>query len=121
MPVRTYRDFLDLAIRANPIEAQILRRIFRALAAAGNPVVRVVTYNEKPEEVSTERDFLDAVFNRGACYLETADDSWVLFIVGNKWDAISDHLLGLEFVLAPVTAWIRNHLENEREEHHDHY
>lgn len=99
------RAFLDKAIASSPIEAKIVRRVVRAMKKAGTPVVSVWDGTETIAATS-EGDILDLVFNLDLAYLETASNSWVMIVLGNEWDAISDYTLDLEGALAPVEAWI---------------
>ena len=88
-----------------PAEAAIVRKIVRTLKAAGTPVVQVHD-GEEFITVKGEEETLEAVFAVDMARLYTADGRWVLIILGNGWDALSDYSVSLEDILTPVQDWI---------------
>ena len=101
------KTFIDKAIEQNPIEAKIVRKIVRALKASGNPIVSVWD-GEQDNPVKTERDILEQVFNLDMAHLYTESGAWVLVVMGNEWDVISDYNLSLEAALKPVSDYIES-------------
>lgn len=100
-----FREFITRAIKANPVEARITRKVVTALAGT-NPIVKVRDSEGGYVRVSTVQDVLDQVFNLEWCYLTTADGAWVMLVSGNDYDMISDYTTDLEDALAPVNAWV---------------
>jgi hypothetical protein len=105
MTTTHFQDFIDNAIKSSPIEARIVRRIVKAFREAGDPIVSIFD-SEEATKVTTERDILEVVFNLDYCYLETANGSWVMLVMGNEWDVLSDYTTNLELIVAPVMEWI---------------
>jgi len=98
------KAFIAEAIKNNPVEAQIVRKVIKALTDAGTPVVQVFD-GEETEKVKTTQDILDIVFNLDEAWLET-ESGWVRLTMGNEWDTICDYTLNLEEALKPVNDWI---------------
>lgn len=99
------KTFIDKAIEQNPIEAKVIRKIIRALKASGTPVVSVWD-TEQDNPVKTERDIMEQVFNLDVAYLYTESGAWVMVVMGNEWDVISDYTLSLEAALKPVNDYV---------------
>lgn len=99
------QEFIAEQIKARPIEAKIVRKVVRALKAAGTPVVKTWDGVETTK-VSTEKDIMTEAFNLDEVWLYTADGSWVRLTMGNEWDLITDYTLSLEEVIEPVSEWI---------------
>jgi len=97
--------FINKQIAYLPIENQILERVVAALEAAGNPVVSVWD-TEDDNPVTSLRDIQEQVFNLDVAYLCTERGGWVMLVLGNEWDALSDYTLSLEEPLKPVMDWI---------------
>ena len=102
-----FQNFIDTAIKNSPEEANLLRKIIRALKAAGTPIVEIFD-GEEFVAVKTERDIFEQVFNLDDSRLYTADGSWVRFIGGEGWDALCDYTLSLEDALKPVNDYIES-------------
>jgi hypothetical protein len=102
------QDFIAEQIAARPVEATIVRKVIRALKAAGDPVVKV---NDGYDEVetSTEKGILSEVFNLDEATLITHDGSFVFLTMGEGYDLICDHSVNLEDALKPVSEWIEKH------------
>jgi len=100
-----FKAFIDEGIASRPIEARIVRKVVRALKAAGNPVVKVDD-GEEHIAVTTERDVLDQAFNLDELHLYTANGGWVFLVMGNEWDVICDYSISLEDALQPVNDYI---------------
>lgn len=100
-----YASHSQAQMHYHPIEAKIVRKVIRALKAAGTPVVAVFDGEEKTP-VRTEREAMAVVFNLDMAWLMTERGSWVVIVIGNRWDAISDYTLDLEAALAEVNTWI---------------
>lgn len=102
-------EFVAGQVKARPIEATMVRKIARALKAAGKPVVRAgYTYgfNEEHVSVRTENDMLEEVFAYDDSILITEDGSWVRLVMGQEYETLTDYTTNLEEALAPVSEWI---------------
>jgi hypothetical protein len=100
-----FKKFIDEAIANSPTEAKLTRKVYRALRAAGNPVVAVWDTEERTP-VKNEREMLEQVFNLDIAYLMTENDSWVMLVRGNEWDLISDYTTDCEPDLQSVFDYI---------------
>lgn len=89
------------AVQNLPKEANLVRKVVKALKDAGTPVVNVWD-GEELVPVSGEHQVLDAVFAVDMSWLRTASGAEVLIILGNEWDAVSDYSESLEAALDPV-------------------
>jgi len=103
-----FKTFIDEAIAASPIEAKLTRKVYRALRAAGNPVVKVYDGGEYVP-VKNEREMLEQVFNLDMSWLFTENDDWVMLVRGNEWDLISDYTVAAEPDLQSVFDYIEKH------------
>lgn len=108
-----FKEFIDQGMATHKIEARILFRLVKAFKDAENPVTEVWydTSGEEVVKVKSLRSIQEEVFNLDECWLVTRSGGWVYFILGNRWDAISDYTLDLEDALAPVEAWIEQHAD----------
>lgn len=97
-------------IKRRPIEARIVRKVVRALKAAGTPVVKTWDGFEWVE-VRTEREVLETVFNLDEVRLYTADDGWVYLVMGQDWDTLCDWTMDLDEALMPVNDYIMKYGE----------
>lgn len=102
-----FQQFIADNIKANPAEATIVRKVVRALKAAGTPVVNVWD-GEENNPVRTEKDVLEQVFNLDQAWLKTADGAWVFIVLGNEWDALTDYSVSLEAALKPVNEYLES-------------
>jgi hypothetical protein len=100
----TYLDKLIASYRKST-EAKVVRRVARALAAAGTPVVSIWD-GEQETPALTESAVIEQAANLDHFHLYTASGSWVFIVNGNEWAAISDYAVRLEAALAPVNKWI---------------
>ena len=100
-----FAKFIDDGIAARPVEARLIRKIRKALEAAGTPVVKVWD-SEEWVEVTTLRDLYEQAFNLDELYLYTESGSWVRLIMGEGYDLICDHTIDLDDALAPVFKYI---------------
>ena len=103
-----FKTFIDEAIAASPIEAKLTRKVYRALRAAGNPVVKVYDGGEYVP-VKNEREMLEQVFNLDMSWLFTENDDWVMLVRGNEWDLISDYTVAAEPDLQSVFDYIEKY------------
>lgn len=99
-----YASHSQAQMHYNPVEAKIVRKVIRALKKAGTPVTMVFDGEEKTP-VRTEREAMAEVFGLDMAWLMTEQGSWVMIVIGNRWDAISDYTIDLEAALADVNAW----------------
>lgn len=100
-----YASHLQAQMHYHPVETRIVRRVIRALKAAGTPVVSIWD-GEETTAVKTEREAMAVVFNLDWAMLSTETGSYVLVHIGNEWEAITDYTLDLEAALAEVEEWI---------------
>lgn len=101
--------FTRSTVEALPVEARLVRKVFKALKDAGKPVTHVHD-GEELVPVKTRDDVLEVVFSVDASRIMTEDGSWVLIILGNGWDVVSDYTTNLEDALKPVNDYA---MENE--------
>lgn len=99
-----YASHSQAQMHYHPIERRIVRRVIRALKAAGTPVTSIWD-GEETTAVKTEREAMAVAFNLDWAMLSTETGSYVLVHIGNKWEAITDYTLDLEAALADVNAW----------------
>lgn len=97
--------FIAAQIAARPIEARIVRKVYRALRDAGTPIVAAYD-GEEQVPVSTLQDVLNEAFNLDEVYLYTEAGSWVRLTMGEEWDLVCDYTTDLEDALSPVFAYI---------------
>lgn len=95
---------------ARPVEARIVRKIVRAMKAAGTPWA-ICWDGEQKYAVGTEAEIMDAVFSVDEPYLFTEDGCWIRFAMGEGWEIVADYAAGLEDTLAPVFAYIDEHMD----------
>lgn len=100
-----FREFLDDNIASHPAEATTVRKVWKALKDAGDPIVAVFDGEERTP-ARKRRDVLDLVFNLDMAWLYTDSGCFVLIVNGNGWDALSDYSVELEDVLKPVLDYI---------------
>ncbi|QDM56734.1 hypothetical protein SEA_VELENE_60 [Microbacterium phage Velene] len=100
-----FKKFIDEAIANSPVEAKLTRKVYRALRAAGQPVVAVWDSEERVP-VKNEREMLDQVFNLDVAWLITENGDWVMLVRGNEWDLISDYTVAVEPDLQSVFDYI---------------
>ncbi|AVR56145.1 hypothetical protein PBI_BEEBEE8_60 [Microbacterium phage BeeBee8] len=103
-----FKKFIDEAIAASPVEAKLTRKVYRALRAAGNPVVKVWDSVEFTS-VKNEREMLEQAFNLDIAWLYTENDDWVMLVRGNEWDLISDYTVAAEPDLQSVFDYIEKY------------
>jgi len=101
--------YLTEQIAARPVEALMVRKVVRALKAAGTPVVRIWD-GEEHVRVTSEKDVMDTVFNLDEAVLKTADGAGVFLVMGEGYEMICDYSVSLEDALAPVNAYVDAHL-----------
>lgn len=99
----SYLDELIARYRKST-EAKIVRRVVRALAAAGTPVVAVWDGEEETPALAETR-VVELAADLDQLHLYTASGSWVFIVNGNDWDALSDYTTDLEPALGPVCDW----------------
>lgn len=106
--VHNFEQWITEAIESHPIEAKIVRKVVRALKAAGTPVISVWD-GEDSTPVKTEKEILRLVFNLDSAHLYTAN-GWVFLVNGEEWDMLNDYTVNLEDALKPVNDWINKNL-----------
>lgn len=99
------KEFIARQIEQNPIEAKIVKKVFKAMAKAGNPVVSVWD-GEEDHPATTLEEVNTYVFNLDQAHLYTKSGAWVFLVLGNEWDTISDYNVSLEEALQPVNDWV---------------
>lgn len=107
-----YASHSQAQMHYRPIETRIVRKVIRALKAAGTPVTAVFDGEEKTP-VRTEQEAMVEVFGLDMAWLMTEWGSWVVIVIGNRWEAISDYTLDLEAALAEVEAWIAKNQDED--------
>lgn len=98
-------EYADSQIARRPAEAEVIRKIVRAMDKAGKPVVKVAYDSVLSDcvEVSTEQDVLTEAFNLDEAWLVTADGDWALVIMGeDPEDMLADYTLSLEDALGSI-------------------
>ena len=100
-----FKAYIDSAIKAMPAESRIIKKVYTAMKKAGTPIVKTWDGVEHVE-ARTLREVQEQAFNLDIVYLMTADGSWVMLVMGNEWDTISDYTTDLEDTLAPVFEYI---------------
>lgn len=88
-----------------PEEFRILKKIYKTLAKAGNPVTHVDD-GEATTKVENLAEFLEVVFSVDLSKTWTQSGAWFYIVLGNGWDALSDYTIDLEDDLRPVTIFI---------------
>jgi hypothetical protein len=106
MPESTLKEFISGQIAHNPIEALIIRKIVKALADAGKPVVSVWDGEER-HLVGNVADVFEQAFNLDEVTLETKE-SFVFLSMGEGWGCVTDYGLSLEDALKPVNTYIES-------------
>lgn len=102
-----FAQFIKDAIANSPAEATIVRKVWKALKDAGNPVVSVWDGVESTP-VATRQELLEQVFNLDQAWLYTKSGAFVFIVMGNEWDALADYNVSLEEALAPVNAYLQS-------------
>jgi len=100
--------FIADSMKHNKEEASIIRKLFTACKAAGDPIVSVWD-GEDDNPVSTLKSINTQAFNLDQCHLYTKSGGWVFIVMGNGWDAISDYTTSLDPIIDPVLDWVASH------------
>ena len=103
-------EYIARQIAARPVEATLVRKIVRALKAAGTPVVKGYD-GEEFEKLTTEKSVLDFAFNLDEFRLYTADGAWVFVVMGQGAEGLTDYSLDLEDALEPLSDWIDKNMD----------
>lgn len=108
MDLRTY---LDEQIAARPIEATLVRKVYKALKKAGTPVVKGYD-REEWVKLESQQDVLDFAFNLDEFFLYTEDGAMVWIIMGQGAEGLTDYSVSLEeaFEAYGLTDWIDKHI-----------
>ena len=113
-PVQTSEErlaeFIAKGIKDSPIEAKIIKRIYKALAKAGNPIVSVWD-GEDDNAVSSLQEVYTQVFNLDEAHLYTQSGAYVFVVMGQDWDTVADYNVSLEDTLKPVNDWIMEKMD----------
>lgn len=104
--------FIDGQIAARPIEATLVRKIYKALKEAGTPIVRLYD-GETWEKVESEKDLLDLAFDLDEWRAYTANESWVFVVMGQGAEGLTDWTIDLDpaFDAYGLTEWIDKNLD----------
>lgn len=86
-------------------ERRIVRRIIRAVRAAGDPIVSVWD-GEEDTPATLERDILAAVGQLDHAHLYTQSGAWAFIVCGNGVDILTDYTMDLDAALTPVFTYI---------------
>lgn len=104
------QSFINGQIAARPVEATLIRKVYRALKAAGNPVVNVWD-GEENNPIASERDLLEQAFNLDELTLYTQSGAFVFIVMGQGAEGLTDYNVSLEDALEPVSEWIDKNLD----------
>lgn len=97
--------YIASQIEARPVEANIIKRVYNTLKAAGKPVAK--TWDTVDiERVNSLEETYTIAFNLDEVYLIVKTGSWVRLTMGEEWDLICDYTTDLEDYLKPVFDWI---------------
>lgn len=101
----TYAERIAQAIAARPVEARLVRKVYRALNSAGTPITRVWDGGAW-EEIDGCTAFVNLAFDLDELRAYTAEGSWVFLTMGEEWDILCDYTVDLEDALTPVHEYI---------------
>ena len=106
------QDFIAEQIKARPIEATLVRKVYKALKKAGTPIVKVYD-GEVYETIESEKDLLDLAFNLDEFRAYTADGSWVFVVMGQGAEGLTDYTVSLEaaFEAYGIPEWIDKNID----------
>lgn len=109
MDLRTY---LDEQIAARPIEATLIRKVYKALKKAGTPVVKGYD-REEWVEFTSQDEVLDFAFNLDEFFLYTEDGAMVWIIMGQGAEGLTDYSVSLEeaFEAYGLPEWIDRNMD----------
>lgn len=109
MDLRTY---LDEQIAARPIEATLIRKVYKALKKAGTPVVKGYD-REEWVEFKSQDEVLDFAFNLDEFFLYTEDGAMVWIIMGQGAEGLTDYSVSLEeaFEAYGLPEWIDRNMD----------
>lgn len=108
MSPEEFDQFIKDNMARNYAEARIIKKLWKALKEAGDPIVAVWD-GEEETPVRTLKELNRVAFNLDQCHLYTKSDGWVFIVMGNDWDALSDYTLNLEEAIKPVEDYIQKH------------
>lgn len=110
MDTDQFNKFIADSMAAMPAERKIIRKLFKALNDAGNPIVAVWD-GEEETKVSTLDSINREAFNLDQLHLYTKSDDWVFIVMGEGWDALTDYTVDLEDAIKPVTDYIEKNAD----------
>lgn len=99
-------DWATKSMAKRPIEADIVKRVIKALADNGTPVTTIDYGDGEAVAVIEEDDILNEVFNLDEAYLVTDSGAWVRLVMGEGWDALCDYTTSLDKPIEPIMQWI---------------
>ena len=106
------QNYIAEQIKARPIEATLVRKVYKALKKAGTPVVKGY---DREEWVSfkSEKDVLDFAFNLDEFFLYTEDGAMVWIIMGQGAEGLTDYSVSLEeaFEAYGLNDWIDKNMD----------
>lgn len=100
----TFSDWAQRQIASRPVEATIVRKIYRATREAGHPIT-YVNWGEGDHPVSNVTGLLEYAFNVDTIVLNTDSGSWVLLVMGEGYDLIADYTTDLDTAVDPIIDW----------------
>lgn len=105
-------NYIAEQITARPVEATLVRKVYKSLKKAGTPIVKVYD-GESWEKVESEKDLLDIAFNLDEWRAYTADESWVFVVMGQGAEGLTDYSVDLEdaFDAYGLFEWIDKNMD----------
>lgn len=106
------QDYIAEQIKARPIEATLVRKVYKALKAAGTPIVKGYDHEEWVT-FETQKDVLNFAFNLDEFGLYTESGAMVWFVMGQGAEGLADYSMSLEpvFQESGLLAWIDKKLD----------
>ena len=89
------QDYIAEQIAKRPIEATLVRKVYKALKKAGTPIVSGYDYEEKVS-LTSQQDVLNFAFNLDEFYLYTSEGAMVRMSMGQGAEGLVDYSMSLE-------------------------
>ena len=96
-------------IEARLVEARIVKKIFKTLRDADDPIVSADDTEDR-YTVTTLDEVLNAAFSVDQIFFHTRRGGWVCLVMGEGWDILCDYSVSLEEALYPVTEYVDKNL-----------
>lgn len=105
-------EYIAKQIAERPIEATLVRKVYKSLKDAGTPIVRLYD-GEVWEKVESEKDLLNLAFNLDEWRAYTSGDSWVFVVMGQGAEGLTDWTTNLDpaFAASGLEAWIDRNID----------